>query len=808
MIARITGPGHEITTYDVADGQMSAGSTLGGPKATMLIKATGAIERLWSIEAGADMFGTLVVHHWDVKTGIPLSAQPGDFAIHPDRQEHLFELSNGITVHEDLFVLSGKPEGKDFHDVDPPSAYYEIRLTNQSEEAVHIATYGAIQLKGSFDGCNRVTYDKKHHAFVVRNDSAPDVVRYAVCSKAPTSYEVTQDVAKVHAASFPGELSGETLDSDGDAIGLFHLDHHIAPGQSVSWFYTLTFTTGGEQLQLVDCETSRRRTRAYYDEILDRAVVVTPDREVNRGVLWAKANMLRMELLAPQGWCFTNDPTRSNNSVCRDTCWFAFGSDYVTPHFSKESLLWYVDHLEPKGMAVEYYDIRSGKTEDYGLNINDNTPLLVLALWHHYAATGDRDFLEHVYPNVKRIVQYILSQRDERGLVWCTADGTGERGIVGWRNVIKGYRLAGATTELNSECYAAMMALATFARELGDDAAERSALGDAERLREAINKYLLDKERNIYYLNIGADGEASTDVTSDLVFPIMFRVADQDTSANIISRLSVPEFWKEPGIHTVPRTAIRYSPAGASGLLGGIWAGVTYWYAFAAAAFNPEFMAQALHASFKHYAIDPRHNNTVPGQFSEWLHGETLVNQGMMLSPWYPPRYLWAAIEGLAGLDVSSNTPCLQPRLSRTWKWIGVRNVPIRGKDVSWFVVRLDDLSTYSSYPFDAVPEDRRYDADISDCAHISGEEVVVIVLERADRVAVLLGNTHERTAMAALRLQLNRAEQFTLLRTFNSLRGEWVEDRSFDVARFEVGYPVQVDRQGFCILELHRGAA
>jgi len=32
--------------------------------------------------------------------------------------------------------------------------------------------------------------------------------------------------------------------------------------------------------------------------------------------------------------------------------------------------------------------------------------------------------------------------------------------------------------------------------------------------------------------------------------------------------------------------------------------------------------------------------NTVPGQFSEWLHGETLVNQGMMLSPWFPPRYL------------------------------------------------------------------------------------------------------------------------------------------------------------------------
>ena len=43
-------------------------------------------------------------------------------------------------------------------------------------------------------------------------------------------------------------------------------------------------------------------------------------------------------------------------------------------------------------MIVEYYDIRNGKTADYGLNVNDNTPLLVLALWHHYNATGDETF--------------------------------------------------------------------------------------------------------------------------------------------------------------------------------------------------------------------------------------------------------------------------------------------------------------------------------------------------------------------------------------------------------------------------------
>lgn len=807
MIARVSGPGHEISTYEVPDGEMSAGSTLGGPKATMWIKATGAIEKLWSIEAGVNMFGTLVVHHWDERTGIPLTPLPGDFILHPDRQEHIFELTNGVSVHEVLFVLSGKPEGPGFKTVDPPAAYYEITLKNEGTHDVCIATYGAVQLRGGFDGRTRVAYDKKRHAFAVRNDSMPEVVRLAACSQAPASYEATLDAGKVHAASFPGKLSGNMLETDGEPIGLFHCSNRLRPGESACWYYTLAFAVEGEP-RLIDCNTSRKRTREYYDEVLERAVVMTPDREVNRGALWAKANMLRVQLLAPQGWCFTNDPTRSNNSVCRDTCWFAFGSDYVTPQFSKESLLWYVDHLEPSGMAVEYYDIRTGKTEDYGLNINDNTPLLILALWHHYATTGDRDFLEHVYPNVQRMAKYILSQRDDRGLVWCRADGKGERGITGWRNVIQGYRLSGATTELNSECYAALMALASMARELGHEAEEHGALRDAQRLREAINTHLLDHDRNIYFLNIDIDGTPCTDVTSDLVFPIMFRVAEHDTSANVISRLSVPEFWKEPGMHTVPRTAIRYSPNSASGLLGGIWAGVTFWYAFAAAAFNPEFMAEALHASFKHYAIDPRHNNTVPGQFSEWLHGETLVNHGMMLSPWYPPRYLWAAIEGLAGLDVSSNTPKLAPRLSRNWKWLGVRNVPLRGKDVSWFAVRLDELALYVNYPFDSVPAERRYERDISNCATTTGEEVVVIALRRIDRIAIFVGNTHERTAMTALRLDMKDLESFTLMREFNSLRAEWTEHRDFDATELQDGLPLQVDRQGFCVIELHRGAA
>jgi len=355
------------------------------------------------------------------------------------------------------------------------------------------------------------------------------------------------------------------------------------------------------------------RTRAYYDLVLARSRVLTPNPLVNRGVLWAKANMLRVMLESPTGWCAVNDPSHSNNSVGRDTAWFAFGADYLVPDFARESLLAYVRLQQKSGMVVEYYDIRNERTADYGLNINDNTPLLVLALWHHFSVTGDHSFLEQTYPAAKKAVDYILSQRNADGLVWCTATGTANQGIIGWRNVIPDYRLSGATTEVNSECYAALDTVSHMARTLGKHSESSRYAAEAAKLREAINTHLRNPGNGLYYLSIDIDGQPRSDVTSDLVFPVMFGVAPDDVAANIIARLSDRDFWTEAGIRTTPRDAPNYTPNGGWGLLGGVWLGVTFWYARAAAKYQPTFMDHALATSFRNYTRDPKKKQHRPG---------------------------------------------------------------------------------------------------------------------------------------------------------------------------------------------------
>lgn len=807
MIARVSGSGERISTYEIRDDQMAVGSTIGAPKGAIILKANGAIERFFSSDAGEIVIGSMQLYYWDPATGAPLGALPGQYVIHPDRQEHVYELANGVMIREKAFMLNGQPERER---AEPAVAYYHVRLENTSGRTIVMASIAAADIRGSLGDDVRARFDVQRHAFLIHNASQPEVARAFACSIRPAHWEVTNDHGKCSRVVYPGPLGERIARSGHERFALFEHRHRLRPGACLDVTFVLAAASNGlpELRRILDrapnAHEAEARTRARYHQILNRAVVMTPDADVNRGVLWAKANMLRTECLAPTGWCFVNDPTRTNNSVARDTAWFAFGSDYVTPDFSRESILWYLDHMEKKGMAVEYYDIRNGKTADYALNINDDTPLIVLAAWHHYNATGNRAFLKRVYRACRRAAEYILTQRNELGLVFCRSGGQADWGIAGWRNVIEGYRISGAVTELNSECYAALGAVSKMARALGKIRECDRFAREAEALREAMNEHLVDPETDLYYLTIGEDGTRRTDVTCDLVFPVMFGVADRERAARIVSRLSVEPFWTDAGMRTVPRDDINYSPTHGYGLLGGVWTGVSFWYAFAAAPFNPDFMASALRESFAHYSRDPMRNNTVPGQFSEWLHGETLVNRGMMLSPWFPPRYVWAAIEGAAGLDLAGEDPTCNPRLAPNWRWLGVRNLRFRGAFVTWFIVRAPEQTMYATFRFAKSHEYHAYDGDVTEeLLESINDDVTAILLERDGELVLFVGNTADRTVSTSVKFTRDIGGRFAT-RTFSSMRGEWTEG-GIDGAALRKGLAVQVDRRGFVVVELRR---
>ncbi|HTV72690.1 MAG TPA: GH116 family glycosyl hydrolase [Candidatus Acidoferrales bacterium] len=792
--------------YVLSDDQIAQGSTLGAPRCCVIVKPTGAVERIFCPDAGFAFFGSINIRLWDRRSGVRLASHDGEFHFHPERQDHIYELDNGVHVHEQIFPYNY--DGEDGTFIPPATVYYRFHFRNDADHPVSFDAYGFCELRGDTAHDVVAEFDRELGGIVAWNKGAPSGIRLFATLTSVQSWETTDDRGKMVSRTAPAALANAATATGTDPVGALHVEIDLDPGED-RWveFLCVLSANGREELAAArraspPGKTAVARTTTYYWKYLQRSVILTPDRDVNQGVLWAKANMLRVQTYAPTGWCFTNDPTRSNNSVGRDTAWMAVGADYLNPAFSLDSLQAYFRLQQSSGKIIEYYDVRNGVSEDYGLNVNDNTPLVVIALAHHYAVTGNQDFVRTCYPCAVRAMDYMLSQRNEQGLIWCSSTKNANWGIVGWRNVIRGYRISGASTEVNSECYAALRALVEMARLCGDEAAMSRYGRAAEALREAINTHLVNPLNDLYYLTIDVDGAFRTDITSDLLFPVLFGVAPPERAARIIGALSDAAFWTDAGMRTVPRDDLIYGPTNGYGLLGGVWVAVTFWYARAAAKYSPTLMAKALAMSFRHFSRDPRRNDTVPGQFSEWLHGEILVNQGMMLSPWDAPRYLWAAIEGAAGLEVHWNEAKINPALAAEWRWLIAVNVPYRGASIAWIAARMPEgLHVFTTSKLGSASALSTYERDVTAQVRVTDANAALVAFANDERTLIFVGNSGARAVTTAVSLKISATT--SRVRVFSTVWNAWQDLGDLRAPAIEDGIVLIVDAGGFALVEL-----
>ena len=439
---------------------------------------------------------------------------------------------------------------------------------------------------------------------------------------------------------------------------------------------------------------------------LDTTRLWTPDPVVDRGYAWAKVNQLRMQQEYKWGVGFSNNPP-TDIVVGRDSFWYLAGSSYYAQPWSRMLLdFWFRNGLELSGKFVEYLTASQDSIfkDDYGLNINDNTPLLMSAAYRYYSLTGDQHFLRDVYPLLLNSANYILSQRrvgknNHHGLVWCTSTETFVRGLCGWRNAIRNYNLSGAVTEVNVECYQALRQTAELAREMGDEPNQMRLEASALDLKQAINEHLRASTpaNPFYLLNINPAGQRIADMTADLLFPVLCEVAEPSTGRAIVQELFSDRFWAgnphgAGGIRTVSSAQTGYQAKATTdnyGLLGGVWPNLALWAGRAAAAQGlPDLTLRALRGTFLlSEPEDPIRCNVVPGEFPEYFNGDDLVQKGMPLSPFVPGIFIWSALEGFLGLSLHPAGLHVNPILPREWKWVAVSNMPYRGRPFTMLAV-------------------------------------------------------------------------------------------------------------------------
>jgi len=496
--------------------------------------------------------------------------------------------------------------------------------------------------------------------------------------------------ARVFGSAIPwGSFSADSTSLDAE----YRVELH--GGESRELCFALAFSPDGIEEALkgfrkvsggVDI---RQRASEAMDEVLARSYVFTPDPLINRGLQWAKVNMIRVRHNYWTGESFTNDPPQ-DIVVIRDLGWFVLGSDYLLPEFSRrmlEGALRYAVH--DGGKLTEYF--HAGETvplrHDYNLNINDDTPLFVWGLIHHAMVSGDRGFLSRHWSAIEGACNWILVQiRD--GLVRCMAVGTNVWGICGWRNIIDDYTLSGAVTEINAECYLALRLAADAASVLGHTEGQQRLAAAADRLLGEINSRLRSDKTGMYLLNLDNQGIAHHDVTGDQIFPVIAGVADDAMCQRILGRLAEPDFWTEFGVRTVAPQESNFDPDACYQLLGGVWPNLTAWIAYCLRASKPEKVAEAMVNIYRIAEVSRPVDwgYVVPGQFPERLHGTEFKSRGMTLSPWTPPTYLWLGIEGLLGVRCSWETVEFNPAIPSGWGWIAVKDLQVNGTAVTAFL--------------------------------------------------------------------------------------------------------------------------
>lgn len=365
---------------------------------------------------------------------------------------------------------------------------------------------------------------------------------------------------------------------------------------------------------------------------------------------------------------------------------------------------------------------------------------------------------------------------DDRGLVFCTSRGTGAYGIAGWRNIIQNRNISGAVTEINAECYAALRAASDIAGATGREGDQYRFATEADKLCQAVNKHLLNPNNGTYYLNIDPDGSRHTEVTADEIFPMLFGVSDEDTTRLISTRLSSPDFMTKAGLRTVPNQNPLYQPDKQVGLEGGVWPGVTWWYAMASATTDPALMVSALRSSYSHYIEDPGIHNTVPGQFSEWFDGQSLTNRGMRLSPWEPPRFLWALLEGALGLQVELGGLTIDPRIPPRWQWMILNNLPYHRKSISFFMAReVDGIRFHTTSEFESSHLIERYEKDLSDCITVLSADMYTMAFSRDQDVVILLASSAAEKQTAAVSVDgVFKEDQEYHVNIYSSETGDW----------------------------------
>ena len=200
----------------------------------------------------------------------------------------------------------------------------------------------------------------------------------------------------------------------------------------------------------------------------------------------------------------------------------------------------------------------------------DATPLFVMLLGELRRWGLAREVVDQLLPHADRAMDWIVEYGDRDGDGYVEYQRASDRGLQnqGWKDSFDGIRFASgdlprtpiALCEVQGYVYAAYLARAHFADEMGD-AADRRALAGAGRGAEGrFNQDFWLERQGWYAMGLDADKRPIDALASNMGHCLWTGIVDEDKAPLVAARLLSPEMFTGWGVRTLATTMTGYNP--------------------------------------------------------------------------------------------------------------------------------------------------------------------------------------------------------------------------------------------------------
>jgi glycogen debranching enzyme len=200
----------------------------------------------------------------------------------------------------------------------------------------------------------------------------------------------------------------------------------------------------------------------------------------------------------------------------------------------------------------------------------DATPLFIMLAGAYYKRTADRVFVESIWPNVQRALEWIDRYGDSDGDGFVEYSRQSEHGLIhqGWKDSQDsifhndGTLAQGpiALCEVQGYVYWAKIAAAEMAALLGDDTVAQELTKQAETLRRRFEQAFWCDDLSTYAIALDGNKQPCRVRTSNAGHCLFTGIATHEHAQRVASTLTDERSFSGWGIRTVASGEARYNP--------------------------------------------------------------------------------------------------------------------------------------------------------------------------------------------------------------------------------------------------------